>query len=68
MGPEHIWVAEVEGEVVGLTGLIPAAGEAELEPLIVSEPYRGQGIGRQLAVTVIEAAQANGARHLKVRP
>jgi GNAT superfamily N-acetyltransferase len=68
VGPAHIWVAEIDGQVVGLAGLIPGEGEAELEPIVVSELYRGRGIGRQLAETIIEAAQTRGARQLKVRP
>src|SRR3989337_1185339 len=66
VGPENIWVAEVGGRVVGLAGLIPGEGEAELEPLVVSEPYRGRGIGRQLAETVIAAARTRGVHQLKV--
>ena len=68
VGPELIWVAEVSGRVVGLAGLIRGEGEAELEPLVVSEPYRGLGIGRQLAEAVIEAARTRGIHQLKVRP
>lgn len=68
VGPENIWIAEVDARVVGLAGLIPGEAEAELEPLVVSESYRGLGIGRQLAATVIEAARARGVRQLMVRP
>jgi GNAT superfamily N-acetyltransferase len=68
VGANQIWVAEVEGQVVGLVGLIPGEGEAELEPMIVSEPYRGRGIGRQLAEAVILEARARGFRQVKVRP
>lgn len=68
VGPEHIWVAEADGRVVGMSGLIPSEAEAELEPLVVSESHRGLGIGRQLAEAVIEAARESGARQLKVRP
>lgn len=68
IGPEHIWVADAGGRVVGLAGLIPGEEEAELEPLVVSEPYRGLGIGRQLATAVIAAARARGVHQLKVRP
>lgn len=68
VGPEHIWVAEVGEKVVGLGGLIPDEGEAELEPLVVSESYRGLGIGRKLAEEVIAAARIRGVHQLKVRP
>ncbi len=68
VGAENVWVAEVSGEVVGLTGLIPAEHDPELEPLVVKEQYRESGIGRQLVETVIDKAQAEGARFLRVRP
>lgn len=68
VGAEHIWVAEVDGAVVALAGLIPGDNEAEMEPLVVSEAYRGEGIGRLLAEYVIAAARRDGVRQLKVRP
>ena len=68
VGADNIWVAEVEGEVVGLTGLILEGDEAELEPLVVLDQFRGLGIGRRLAETVIEQARKAGIRQLKVRP
>jgi ribosomal protein S18 acetylase RimI-like enzyme len=68
VGPENIWVAEVEGQVVGLTGLILMEDGAELEPIVVSKAYRGSGIGRKLVNTVIEAARSNSVRQLSVRP
>jgi len=67
-GPENFWVAELQGRVVGLAGLIVQEREAELEPLIVSEKCRGQGIGKRLAETVVAAAQERGLRGLSVRP
>jgi N-acetylglutamate synthase-like GNAT family acetyltransferase len=66
VGEENIWVAEVEGGVVGLAGLIPDV--PELEPVVVSEAHRGQGIGRLLAETVVSAAREGGARTIQVRP
>jgi GNAT superfamily N-acetyltransferase len=36
--------------------------------MVVAELYRGQGIGRQLAESVIARARANGLRQLEVRP
>ena len=66
VGAEHIWVAEAEGKVVGLAGLVPDA--SELEPVVVSDTHRGQGVGRLLAERVISAAREGGARTIQVRP
>ena len=66
VGAENIWVAEVDGRVVGLAGLI--ADVFELEPVVVSKQYRGEGIGRLLAEAVVSAARAAGARTVQVRP
>ncbi len=68
VGPEHIWIAEVSGRVVGMAGLVLGKPEAELEPLIVSERYRALGVGRGLVEEVIEAARSAGVRLLKVQP
>lgn len=70
VGPEHIWVADVGGQVVGLSGLIIGEDEVEgeLEPVVVSKAFRGQGIGRKLAEAVMEAARNFGVHQLKVRP
>jgi GNAT superfamily N-acetyltransferase len=66
VGAESIWVAEVDGRVVGLAGLI--AEDFELEPVVVSGRHRGEGIGRLLAETVVSAARDRGARTVQVRP
>jgi hypothetical protein len=42
VGAEHLWVAEVDGRVVGLAGLIPGDRAAELEPVVVSALHRRQ--------------------------
>ncbi len=68
VGGDNIWIAEVGGQAVGLTGLIPGDGEAELEPLVVRETHRRLGIGRRLAETVVEAARVRGIGQLTVRP
>jgi len=67
-GSNHIWVAETDGKVAGMAGLIPSNEGLELEPLIVSEDYRGRGIGRLLSEKVIQAARRQGAKMLNVRP
>ena len=68
VGPAHIWIAEVDGRVIGMAGLVLGKPEAELEPLIVSERYRGLGVGRQLVDAVIETVRSAGVRLLKVQP
>ena len=65
---EHVWVAEVDGVVVGLAGLLLEDGQAELEPVVVSASSRGRGVGRLLAETVVAAARDRGYRQLRVRP
>ncbi|HLF67765.1 MAG TPA: GNAT family N-acetyltransferase [Gaiellaceae bacterium] len=68
VGPGNIRVAELDGEVVGLAGLVPEARTAELEPVVVAEQQRGRGIGRRLAESVIGEARERGLRQIVVRP
>lgn len=63
-----VWVAEVEGQVIGVVGLLVTGEEAEVEPVVVSAEYRSQGIGRLLCQRVVEAARTCGVRFLSVRP
>jgi GNAT superfamily N-acetyltransferase len=70
------WVAEVEGEVVALAGLLvhshPEEHETEMmvevEPVVVSLPYRDKGIGTRLIEHVVEQARETGTRFLSIRP
>ena len=68
-GAEHVWVAEVDGRVVGFTSLL-RHGEAvgELEPIVVAPDARGSGVGRALANQVLARARELGLRRLDVRP
>lgn len=68
VGAERIWVAECAGEVVGLFGLILRDVEAEIEPIVVSSRWRGQGIGRMLLERAEEEARRLGARLLTISP
>jgi len=68
VGAANIWVAEHEGKVIGLAGMIPAETEAELEPIVVSPEHRGRGIGRALVGVVVETARARGLRTVYARP
>ena len=68
VGPENVYVADLDGEVIGMTGLIVRGSEVELEPLIVTKAARGTGLGTQLAEAVIARARAMGARTVVVKP
>ncbi len=68
IGPDHIWVAECAGNVVGFVGLILDDQEAEVEPIVVTSEHRGRGIGRSLLNRAILEAERLGVRFLNVRP
>ena len=63
------WVAEVEGQVVAFGGLLlHSKEEGEVEPVVVSQPYRDKGIGTRLVKHVVEQAREIGVRFLSIRP
>lgn len=62
------WVAESSGRVVGLTGLFDRGRSGEVEPVVVAEAARNQGIGRMLIGRVVEEARARGYEYLAIRP
>ena len=70
------WVAELEGRVVAFAGLLSHShteeGEGgiqgEVEPLIVSQPYRDRGIGTRLVEYIVEQAREIGVCFLSIRP
>jgi GNAT superfamily N-acetyltransferase len=62
------WVAESHGPVVGLAGLLDRGTSGEVEPVVVAEAARGQGIGRRLIGRVVEEARARGYEYLAIRP
>ncbi len=68
--PQRIgsWVAESRGRVVGLTGLFDRGTSGEVEPVVVAEAVRRQGIGRRLISRVVEEARARGYEYLAIRP
>ena len=61
-------VAEEEGAVVGVAGLIVRGRHGELEPVVVSESRRSAGVGRELVARIVENARALGLSRLTVRP
>ena len=68
--PQRIgsWVATSQGRVIGLTGLLDRGTSGEVEPVIVAEAARYQGIGRMLISRVAEEARARGYEYLAIRP
>ena len=62
------WVAEVDGAVVGMTGLIATGVEGEVEPVIVAKELRSGGIGRALVAHAVAEAKRTGVRYLSARP
>jgi len=68
VGADHIWVAEQNGEVTGIVGLIVEEESAEIEPIVVTSTRRGQGVGRALLDRAIVEARRLSVRYLTVRP
>ena len=63
--PDHRFVAELDGEVVGWIAVVPYSRRAVYrgvgeESVYVAERARGSGIGRALLETMIESARNGG--------
>ena len=67
-GLGKMWIATIEGEVVGLCGLLVDRGESELEPIVVRPSHRTQGIGARLAQQAIAESRRLGMKFINVRP
>jgi len=64
-----MWVAEDRGEgVVGFAGLILAGRSGEVDPVVVAEHRRGQGIGRSILSHVADQARKRGLKELHISP
>jgi GNAT superfamily N-acetyltransferase len=68
VGPDNIWVAEEDGAVVGMSGLIVGDGEAEIEPVVVEEALRSRGIGTLLLNEGVARAKRLGVQYLNIAP
>lgn len=68
----HLYIARETGtnNIVGMITLIvyriPYKMKAQLEDIVVDEPYRGQGIGTLLIQHVIEEAKELGVKSLNL--
>lgn len=66
-----MWVADhAEDGVVGFVGLVlgDVAGKGEVEPVVVSEAHRHQGMGRALMGRVAAEARRRQLTHLTISP
>lgn len=60
----HMWVAEVDGRVIGMIGVIHSDGTAEIRRLRVREDHRRRGVGSALLEKALAFCQENN--YLKV--
>jgi GNAT superfamily N-acetyltransferase len=68
--PERVssWVADLDGQVVGLTGLFDRGANGEVEPVVVTGRLRSRGVGQLLIDRVVTEAIARGYDYLAIRP
>lgn len=63
--PNQIFTATIAGRIIGVALLIPTytflGRKDRLEYIVVDEPYRERGIGRELVRMVIAASERAGA-------
>jgi N-acetylglutamate synthase-like GNAT family acetyltransferase len=62
------WVAELDEQIVGLTGLLVHDTHGEVEPVVVTAARRSQGVGDGLVERAVREARQLGVRLLAVRP
>jgi ribosomal-protein-alanine N-acetyltransferase len=65
----HLWVAVIDGEIVGYAVVWHVLGEAELGNLAVARSWRRLGLGQRLLDWVLAEASGRGAQrvYLEVR-
>ncbi|MGH3281435.1 MAG: GNAT family N-acetyltransferase [Trebonia sp.] len=61
-------MADLDGWVAGLTGLLDRGASGEVEPVVVTGRLRGRGVGRLLIERVVTEAVACGHECLAIRP
>ncbi len=62
-----VWVAEVDGTVVGFLGLVQEGGRWWLEHLWVLPAWHGHGLGRGLFAAAARQVRAQGATELHIK-
>lgn len=53
---------------MGLTSLFDHGTSSEVEPVVVTEAFRGRGVGRRLIDRVVAEAVTRGYEYLAIRP
>ena len=68
VGPRGaIWVAELEGRIVGCVALLPMTGAVgEVKRMFVEPSARGTGAGRALLQRLVASARERGYRQLRL--
>ena len=62
----HVYVAELEGEIRGFYALCVSGERAELEHMWVTPAYIGTGIGKELFLDAMERAAALDVRDVQL--
>ena len=68
VGPERVWVAVAEKDILGFVSLVVEGEQAEVEPIVVSADQRSRGIGKRLLIRAIDEAKRLGVSCLSVKP
>ena len=61
---DHFWIAEHQGQVVGVAGMERYGDSGLLRSVAVTPAWRSTGIGRTLVERVLEEGRTNGVREV----
>jgi len=62
---KRVWIAEIEGEVVGMMSVSIKRGDSvKISPILIDEAYRGRGIGRKLIERLVQFVEENNLRKI----
>jgi len=66
-----MWIAESDHKIIGFAGLLDVVGEegvAEIEPVVVENSQRGEGVGSKLIQHTSKMAKQKGFHFLCIKP